>query len=141
MVGATRDTFTYVAYFNHDSVSCLVTSNGTCGGHSTSAYIIIELTDVGVHSVNAQHADIVMVPNPNKGTFTVKGFLGNNTNENVQLEVVNMLGQTVYTAAAQTQNGNINERVTLGNNLAAGIYLLNLRSADNNEVIHFVIEK
>ena len=37
--------------------------------------------------------------------------------------------------------GNINQQVQLGNNLANGMYLLNLRSATETSVFHFVIEQ
>ena len=75
-----------------------------------------------------------------KGDFTVKGTLASNIDQEVTLEVVDMIGQVIYTSKVTAQGGNINEHVKL-NNLANGMYLLNMRSGDESVVFHFVIEQ
>jgi hypothetical protein len=81
-----------------------------------------------------------MMPNPNKGEFTLQGAFGNG-DEEVVAEVTNMLGQVVYQNSLTTNNGTINSQISLGGSLANGIYMLNLRSGDQRQVIRFVIEK
>jgi hypothetical protein len=73
------------------------------------------------------------MPNPNNGTFTVKGTLSMVSGE-ATIEVTNMLGQVVYRSKATVRNSNIEEHITLDNTLANGMYLLNVRSGDNSKV-------
>ncbi len=138
--GATNASFSNHKFFNKDSVTCQVTASGPCGGFTTSKSIVLTLYNVGVNTIGTHAADIKMMPNPNKGVFTVKGNSGTASDEELTLEVTNMLGQVVYNKKITTQNGNINEQVQLSENLANGMYILNVRSGTENTVFHFVIE-
>ena len=139
--GATSASFTNHEFFNNDSVYCLVTASGPCGGLTTSKYVIIRLLGVGVAQVSSASSDVRLVPNPNKGTFSVTGNLGTSIDQEVTLEVTNMLGQVIYTGKTRTQNGSINEHIQLGSNLPNGMYILDLRSGTEKSVFHFVIEQ
>jgi len=139
--GATTDTFTFELYFERDSIVCEVTSGGMCGGITSQHLTIITLKDVGVPQVTTLNSDIRLVPNPNKGAFSLKGTLGNADIDGAYIEVTNMLGQVVYKEQIKTPNGMVDEQVQLGSSLANGMYLLNLRSGAGNSVFHFVIEQ
>ncbi len=134
--GATNSTFTTSNLVNRDSVTCEVM--GVCGLVGFNS-VKVEVNRTGISSVTSG-SDVRLVPNPNKGQFTVKGTLAA-SNEEVTLEVTNMLGQVIYTSKVMTQNGVINEQVKLNNSLANGMYMLNLRSGSDNTVFHFVIEQ
>jgi Secretion system C-terminal sorting domain/Bacterial Ig-like domain (group 2) len=144
IAGETHSSFTHYAFFNGDNVTCDVTASGPCGGNSGSGSIVITLHASGVQVLTNQ-GDVKLIPNPNKGTFTVKGTLGNpiaiGTDEEVSLEVTNMLGQVIYNNKVMSKDGSIDQRIELNNNLANGMYILNLRSASQNTVFHFVMEK
>ena len=138
--GATLSTFT--SQFNdYDSVTCVVTSSGVCQGISTFDWVYITVTPLGVQQYASGTGDIKLMPNPNKGIFTVKGTLGTLSDEEVSLEVTDMMGQVVYGSKVMAHGGKINEQVLLGNGLANGMYLLNVRSGSDNRVFHFVIEQ
>jgi hypothetical protein len=139
--GATLSVFAKNNLSNLDSVCCEVTSSGACAGTIGSACVTIHISGVGVKPVIAGNSDVVVVPNPNKGQFTVKGNFGANIDEEVTLEIVNMLGQVVYNTKLMTNNGAINEKVQTANKLANGMYILNLRSVSENKVFHLVIEQ
>jgi hypothetical protein len=137
--GATNASFTSTHLTNNDSVVCEV-----AGGCSTtgSNYVIMHVGTEGVQQVIENGStNVTLVPNPNNGTFTIKGTLETTADEEVSIEVVNMLGQVVYSNKVMTQNGIINERVQTGSSLANGMYVLNLRSGSQNTVLHFVIEQ
>ncbi len=137
--GATNTTFTSSSLSNNDSVTC--ETMGACDLLGFNS-VRIHLTNVGVQQVTAAGSDDVkLVPNPNKGAFTIKGALATTGDEEVTIEVTNMLGQVVYTGKVMTQNGNINEKIQLTGSLANGMYLLNLHSGSQNNVFHFVIEQ
>jgi len=84
--------------------------------------------------------NVQLLPNPNKGEFSVKGTLGVSVSEEVTLEVTNMLGQTVYKEKVMSKNGAVDANVHLGN-VANGMYMLVLRTASANKVFHVVIEQ
>ncbi len=139
--GAVSATFTSSALADGDSVYCIVTRSGVCSGLTGSAGVKIHITRVGVPQVVAAGSDIKLVPNPNSGVFTVKGTLAIAGDQEAELVVTDMLGQVVYNAHVMTVNGKIDQLITLDGNLANGMYLLNVRSGNENAIFHFVIGK
>jgi len=127
-------------FVNGDSVTIQVTSSGACSNLVGFNSLRI-FTNVGVTQVTNTNSNIALVPNPNKGDFTVKGTLGIVTDEEVSLEVYDMLGQLVYKNTVMTHGGNVNEHVQLNGGLANGMYMLNLHSATQKSIFHFVIEQ
>ena len=128
---------------NYDSVTCIVTSSGVCDGISTFDWVYITIIPAGVQQHTIGNSDIKLLPNPNKGVFTIKGTLGTatRTDEEVYIEITDMLGQVVYKNKMVIQGGKIDEQIRLGNTLSNGMYLLNLRSGTDNQVFHFVVEQ
>ncbi len=138
---ATGNTFISNTLVNKDSVSCMVTGSGLCGGlPSTKAVVVNVRNNVGVAQVTSAGSDIRVMPNPNKGSFAIKGSLGIADDQELTVEITNMLGQVVYANKILAQNGNVDQHVQL-NNIANGMYLLSLRSATENTVVHIVIEQ
>ncbi|MCW3122854.1 MAG: hypothetical protein JWQ38_2346 [Flavipsychrobacter sp.] len=138
--GANQPVYIDHGVYNNDVVSCQVTKVGACGNQSAIVKITVVLKNLGAQTL-ATVSEVSVLPNPNKGEFTVKGTLGTTADEEVSLEITNMLGQTVYTNKVMTQSGNINEHIKLSNTLANGMYLLNVRSGATNNVFHVVIEQ
>jgi len=137
--GATSASFTSSALNNNDSVTCEVTGGCDLQGFNS---VRMHVSNVGVQQITAAGADnIRLVPNPNKGLFAITGTFASANDEEVSIEVSNALGQVVYSTRVMTQGGNINEKIQLSSLLANGIYILNLRSAMQDNVFHFVIEQ
>jgi hypothetical protein len=137
--GETNSTYVSNNFFNKDSVSCIVTSTGICGGTPGAKGVVLNVRNTTGISQTASGSDIRVLPNPNKGVFTIKGTLGSAVDEEVSLEILNMVGQVVYKNNIMARNGIINEQVQLSNTLANGMYLLSVRSGSENNVFHFVI--
>src|SRR6185437_5262290 len=93
--GATTPTFISSTFKNGDTVSVLVTSSGMCE-MTTHNWMYINVSDEAVKGITAGMGDITVLPNPNKGAFTVKGSLGTNNDEELTLELTDLLGQVVY---------------------------------------------
>jgi PKD repeat protein len=140
IAGAVTDTLIRNDFSNKDSVSCVVTSNGLCGGLPGSHGVSITVISVGVLLLR-DAGDITVLPNPNKGVFIVKGSLGGIIDEELSLEITDMLGQSVYKKTVMATGGMLNEEVYPQGHLANGVYLLTLRSANNNRVFHIVMER
>ena len=142
VAGATSQAFISSNFASYDTVVCSVTGYSTCGNATRDvSTIIIDTIATGIHTLQAGASDIRLIPNPNNGTFTVKGTLGNTFDEHVALEITDMLGQVVYKNEVKTSSGKLNESIQLGNRLANGVYLLTLKSDSENKVFHFVIEQ
>jgi len=136
---------TFISQFNnYDSVTCVVTSNGFCDGVSSFDWVFITVYPAGVQQYTLGNGDIRLIPNPNKGAFTVTGTLGGavaGIDEEVSLEITDMLGQVIYRNKVMVQNGKINEQIRLNNSLANGMYLLNVKSGSSSKAFHFVVEQ
>ncbi len=134
--GANAATFSTSGLNNGDVVNCDVISD--CGILNAGAGITMS---VGAGIGSLLSTDIKLLPNPNNGSFVIKGVLETGNDQEVSLEVVNMLGQVVYKGVCVATNGRINESVKLQSNIANGMYILNVNTAGGNNVYHFVIER
>ncbi len=139
--GATNGVYTTSNYNNNDAVSCTVTSHNTCGTSTETHQVFMNVGTTGLVSVSQTIGNVSVVPNPNKGAFSVKGSLNSTTDQEATIEITNMLGQTVYSNKVIAKGGVIDEQINLGSNLANGMYLLNLRSGADTKVFHFVLEQ
>ncbi len=96
---------------------------------------------LAVHQFAASENNIVILPNPNKGTFTIKSSLNSKNDADVSVEIRNMLGQVVYHTQLFARKGIINTRVILKEGLPDDMYLLHISSGTENETAHFIIGK
>jgi hypothetical protein len=142
--GATNQSYISSSYVDNDLVTCDVVSSGVCAGFSGSKSIKIHVMRVGVQPVLSSASDIIVIPNPTTGRFTVKGSLGAIATagpEDVLLELTNTLGQVVYSQKILVKNNSVDETVSVEKYLPNGMYLLSLRSATETKVFHLVIEQ
>ena len=124
-----------------DVVTCHVTNGDPCGGVTISNAITTVFGTSGVNQVGQATGTIEMMPNPNNGSFTVKGNLGVAMNEDMLLEVTDMVGQVVYSGHTQAKNGAFSEKVQLSGVLANGMYILNVRAQHMQKQFHFVLNQ
>jgi uncharacterized protein YjdB len=139
--GATLDSYTTSNIADGDSITCLVTGTGACGESTINSVMITVIPSTGIVATGSIGTDIMLVPNPNNGSFVIKGSVATIGNEAVTLEVTNMLGQVVYKNTVTATNGAINERVTLTSDLANGMYILNVTAGSDRKSIHFVVKQ
>ena len=99
---------------------------------------VINVTDVAVRPLPLS---LTLLPNPNKGTFIVKGTLGVITDEEVTLEVVDLLGRVLYHNKITAQGGKLETTISLGNTIASGMYILDVQSGSEHQSFHFVVEQ
>jgi hypothetical protein len=127
-----------ISYTETNSAGCstYATKNITVGASPAS-------TDEGITLYKAANEinknEIALLPNPNKGDFRLIGTLGSITDEELSIEVVNMLGQLVYSTKSRTINREIYEHIWLNNSLFNGMYILYLKTSTRNLMFHFVV--
>ena len=137
--GATSATYTTDTLVNGQIVTCEVTSSEPCAApHTNMSSGITVLVTNGVQNVNNLNS-FMLIPNPNKGTFIIKGNIG--AADNLTVKITDVLGQVVYTQTLQIHNGVVNEQVVLGSSLANGVYLINITSPAGSNVYHMVLDK
>ncbi len=106
--------------------------------HSISVTPYGGLSAPGLNAVTG--ASFILAPNPNNGVFTLSGTFADNTHKDVQVQITDMVGKVVYAKGTTATNGKMNEPVALPG-IAAGIYFLSLRTATENIVLRFTIDR
>lgn len=90
---------------------------------------------------NAKMASHLSVtPNPTDGMLLLEGNISAQE-KNVRLEVMDMLGQVVYSDHAIITNGNISTKIMLGNNLANGMYVVKIKGDNTSESVRFTLKR
>lgn len=102
--------------------------------------VTLSSISAGVRQVTESNNEIVLLPNPNTGTFTIKGSLNSTADETVSLEIINMLGQAVYSKKIVAEKGSINIQMQLPG-VANGSYLLKIVSETEKINYRFMIER
>jgi len=138
--GAVFATYMTPMLNNNDVVRCDVTKVNSCGTLTGTGSVTVISSNVGVQPTPVMVSDIRLVPNPNKGLFSIKGSLGTIADQDVNLEITDMLGQVIYATKLKARNGNLDETVQMGH-VANGMYMVTLRTGSENKVFHMVIEQ
>ncbi len=102
----------------HSDAPCPVPDTAVSAGVSTS-----------VRSLELGIENWVLYPNPNMGDFIVEGEIPKQ-NSLIEIEILNVLGQSVYRIPAETTNGKLRTEVHL--NIPGGIYMLRLTDEEGS---------
>jgi hypothetical protein len=80
-------------------------------------------------------------PNPNNGTFTIEANVTTQDFDSPEttIEIYNNLGQLIYSEKTNSQDGIVNEIISIGN-AVSGIYLLKIKQGDYIAQSKIVIE-
>jgi hypothetical protein len=114
---------------------------GAAGCYSTRTLTVTPLAALRPGAANTEGSTIEIFPNPNKGTFTVSGIFSSITEEEeAWLQVTDMHGRVVYTAHTTIYNSRIEEVVQL-NNVANGMYFVNINTAAQHTRLRVVVDQ
>ncbi len=139
LAGEVSATYTTSAIANGDSVTCVVYGTGLCSYWSFNSVRMMVTT--GIESVSAGTASVKVIPNPNNGAFIISGSFTNTHTNNVDIEIVNMLGQSVHHQSATLNDGNINEPIALDGNLPAGMYMAHMTNGSQTATVRVMIAR
>jgi len=131
IAGATDSSYVSNAFFDGDSVSCIVTSSETCG-ISSADDAIITISSSGIQQIE-ETGDCTIFPNPNNGTFNFEFKTSNN--EPVQIVVTNMFGEKIKEIKTTT-----NKQTHIELNVAAGIYFISANTTHGSYTGKITIE-
>jgi hypothetical protein len=139
--GATSVVFITNTLAPGDMVHCKITTSDPCASPAIvlSNGVQVHVSTVGIQNVNTA-SGFTLTPNPNKGTFTIKGALKNPA-DRTTLRVTDMLGRTVYTKQLDVRRGAVDELITLPNQLAGGTYTVSITSGGEHAVFSMIVGK
>ena len=141
VTGATDSAFVDSAVNQADTVTLIVISNMMCPGVDSMGIsnTLIAESNVGVTSISAALDAVGLFPNPNNGSFTIKGIVQNSNSGTVGYGITNLLGQVVCSGNAMVQRNELNKTIQLSN-IADGIYLLRLNVEGQDKIFRFSVQ-
>lgn len=132
MTGASAGASYYYYFYDWE----VVTMNGMCTSAMTPVMAYVEACS-NVADVEVFNNTLRVAPNPSKGVFNVLFYAPEMAD--VQVSVVNLLGQTILREQIAQASGEIQHQMNL-NNLPSGTYLLQLTYKGQPSVQRIVIE-
>lgn len=123
-----------------DTISLEVNSTMACAtpAFSTSNYLVVQSNE-GVRNLSSNLDDVRLYPNPNNGSFNVTGSITNGKSGTVSFEVINPLGQTIYSGQSQLQNDKLDANIEL-QHISGGLYLLRISNEGENKTFRFSVQ-
>lgn len=136
--GETGTTFTSDALMNSDVIHVEMMSDGICPDPaktpSVSRYASTSVSEAkGIFSM------LNVYPNPNKGAFTIEGNYNTNGNTDVEIRVVNAVGQNVYLANDKISGGKLEHRININGDVAPGVYIIHISAGGKKDYRRFTI--
>lgn len=127
----------YISQFkDNDSIACRVLASNVCSDESVFDGVIIQ-----VKQPEPGTSAIGLYPNPNNGTFTIKGNLADTTIQSAELEIVNVLGQKVLQGKISATKGRINEVIQMPDPAGNGVYLLKIIAGHEVNAFHVILDR
>lgn len=97
--------------------------SGACPSKNSTPVTIVVSNDIGLYGIELDQINFNIYPNPSKGEFTLD--LGKGSGKEVDMQIVDLLGKTVYI------KNNLKERVEINvSNIEDGTYILILKEGD-----------
>jgi hypothetical protein len=109
----------------------------------TTRFMLIDgnLSPASTKTLITNKLNAVLYPNPNDGTFAIKGSLKNHYTGQASIVVANMLGQVVQRSETIVSNGLINAPISLTPSIASGIYFVHVTTGDESATFRLVLNK
>jgi len=142
--GATGIVYTDLDPKDGDTISLFIRTTDSCRTPDTAISNLIVLSvGVGVPEVEPELFDAVTIaPNPNNGTFVLKGKLSDGrTDEHVFVEVVNSVGAVIYREDVQVRNNELNTRVELGDRASNGLHMVRITAEGKVHILKFIANR
>ena len=124
--GITNDQFNpSIAGDGTHTITYAFTDNNNCSNYSEQEVSVNTCAGIKATSLIT---DLFMYPNPSKGIFMLE--LLQRQPGDLAIQISNTLGQSVFYRSFNQHNGSLKEEVNLAG-FQAGIYLINIRSGEN----------
>lgn len=138
IIGATGSTWSANTLSDNDNITVVLTSSYQCPQPLTASSNSITVTILtGVNDIDGI-TGLTLYPNPNNGSFIIKGIATLYSQEEISMEVINSVGQVMHHNVIKPQERNWQQEITL--DAPAGVYMLQLQTANGTQNIKFNID-
>lgn len=125
--GETNSTYQGIAgvdFTVEDTITVQVKSSLKCvAPDSTVSNGIVTVITLSTSNIDRVQ-DVIVAPNPNNGTFSIKGLVQPHS---VNATIYNMVGQVIYQEEIPVENNKLNHTINLNNkDLPSGVYQLKI---------------
>ncbi len=133
--GATTNPYISTSVANGDNITVTIHTSNLCAfpdsGTSTAA-----IMGLGVGQAISNQNQFQIMPNPNSGSFTVKGeFPGNSE---CIIEITDPIGKVVFIQTATIVHQVLNQTIKLDSTLLSGLYFISIKSKSSVDVRRFM---
>ncbi len=141
IAGATSDTYVLASVTEWDTVTVTVRSTMACAVPDfAQATFVVHPVLVGVTNIPSALDNVDLFPNPNNGSFTIKGSVAQTSGSAVSLQVNNLLGQVIYSGNAAVVNNELNKTIDLSN-IPNGIYMMTISGDEGqSKILRFTVQ-
>ena len=120
----------------HDSLLCRIDCNNRC---SSIVSVYTNRAHTAMKEMPSFIKSVKVYPNPNQGSFNIE--LTANVEKEVQLSILNLIGQEIKAEPLSLLEGNNIKKINLDENVAAGIYILRLSTEEGSVYLRLVLER
>lgn len=140
--GATNSSYFQEVYWD-DSLYCVMHSDAPCvvPEYDTSEVMFLSIGRLAVDEVNAMHASVHLSPNPNSGSFYVRGTISGSNATKAEITVTDLLGRQIFAQQVTTTANKLDTQINLDPSLATGVYLLTVKYSGGVHVLRFHVNK
>ncbi len=139
--GATAETYDAIGLAMTDKIHVEMSSSEECVNPELLTVSSRNIT-TGVEKFANGFSELGLYPNPNGGQFHIKGALNKPvSNKEVVVKISNSLGQVVFTKTYPASGSTIDLPVVLNNDLANGMYQVNIVIDGEVSNLRFVLNR
>jgi len=138
-VGASDSQFNRPNYIRLDDSMNLYVCDGD--NNRVQKFGLSSPANTGVQNINQAFSDIGLFPNPGKGLFYVQGKLDIANAKDLAISITNMKGQIVYKSNVSIMQGTFHFPISLGDDIANGIYQLQLSAGGKITSLKFTLDR
>jgi len=138
--GATNATYTLHNVTVFDTITLAVTSIMPCVSPAiVQSNALVAHPNTGVNDIAAALSSMELFPNPNQGTFTLRGSMSSVTANEVTATLINTVGQVINRYELPVSNGVLQQQINAGN-LTPGIYMLQVTTDGVSRTMRFTVQ-
>ncbi len=139
-VGTNSATYVSSTLNDGDEVSCILYSDAVCALPDSAVSNTLEMqVSTDVSQFNRKMTTLSVYPNPSEGVFRLKGQLVS-TQTDLKIEVLNAIGQVVYTETVSAGNGELNRQLSL-TGVQNGLYFVRVQQGEAVQVLRITINR
>lgn len=102
---------------------------------------VVKSCKLDENTIEIEHAKLLVYPNPTNGAFVIELHDATKISTPVEIQLFNLLGQSVYVNRTQMSNGMLQQDVKFNETFSAGTYLVKVTVNDKVYVEQFVYQQ